>query len=42
MLKGLAQGGGGGLGVQPEEVQVMLDELKKVRDGSHKDTMASS
>lgn len=44
MLKGLVQGGGGGSGleVQPEEVRVMLDELKKLRDDSHKDAMASS
>lgn len=42
VLKGLVQGGGSGLGVEPEEVRVMLDELKKIRDEQHKGTMASS
>ncbi|BCR84483.1 uncharacterized protein ACHE_11885A [Aspergillus chevalieri] len=42
VLKGLVQGGGSGLGVEPEEVRVMLDELKKIRNEQHKGTMASS
>jgi len=42
VLKGLVQGGDGGLGVEPEEVRVMLDKLKKIRDEPHKDTMDSS